>query len=208
MSDPNWTDVVTAISAASVPLFVVGLGIYLGKLQSRNEELIRVRLEYYKQVAPGLNRLMCYLTFIGTWRDDSPVDAIRLKRELDSTFFPAAPLFSLDVEVAYNAFMEAAFKTFGEWGRDALINSSSYRRRQAWSREPAWPNEWNAMFVLRDEDDISRESLSRFQALYDALLSALVADTNVARARPRYTTNRVSLNASANRLADIPGREG
>lgn len=166
-----------------------------------------MRLEYYKQLAPNLNRLMCYLTFIGSWRDDSPADIIKLKRTLDSTYFPAAPLFSHDVERAYEAFMETAFRTFGEWGLDARINSSGYRRRKSWIGNPAWSEEWDAMFALRDEEDISRDSLQRFQSLYDALLSALVADMSIARARPQYTTNRVSLNASAGRLADILGKD-
>lgn len=207
VSDPNWTDTVTAISTATVPVIVVALGIYLGRGQSRNEELIRVRLEYYRQLAPGLNRLMCYLTFIGTWRDDSPSDIIKLKRSLDSIFFPAAPLFSPEVERAYKAFIESAFSTFGRWGHDARINSSAYRRRQSWQGDVPWLQNWDELFVLRDEEDISREALQRFQSLYDALLSALVADTNIARARPRYTTNRVALNASAGRLADIPGKD-
>ena len=206
VNEPNWTDIVTAISAAAVPVLVVLLGIYLGRGQSRNEELVRVRLEYYKQLAPGLNRLMCYLTFIGTWRDDSPPDIIKLKRSLDSVFYSAAPLFSSDVESAYKAFAESAFSTFGPWGRDARINSSAFRRRQYWKGPPAWSDGWDAMFALRDEEKISRESLQDFQVLYDALLSALVVDTNVARGRPQYTTNRVALNASAGRLADIPGR--
>lgn len=206
MSEPNWAEIVTAISAAAVPVLVVVLGVYLGRGQSRSEELVRVRLEYYKKLAPALNRLMCYLTFIGTWRDDSPPDIIQLKRSLDSTFFSAAPLFSSGVENAYKAFGEAAFSTFGEWGSDARINSSAYRRRRAWRGTPAWSSDWDGMFALRDEADISRESLEHFQSLYDALLSALVADTNISRARPRYTTNRVALNASAGRLVDIPGK--
>lgn len=197
----------TAISSAAVPVLVVVLGIYLGRGQSRNEELVRVRLEYYKQLAPDLNRLMSYLTFIGTWRDDSPGDIIRLKRTLDSTFFPAAPLFSSDVEGAYKEFIETAFVSFGAWGKDARINSSAYRRRQSWKSTPAWSDEWDTMFALRDEEDISRESLLEFQSLYDTLLSALVADINIARARPQYTTNRVAINASAGRLVDIPGKD-
>lgn len=206
VSDPNWTDAVTALSAASVPILVVGLGVYLGRRQSRNDELVRVRLSYYQQLAPDLNRLMCYLTFIGTWRDDSPHDIIRLKRKLDSTYFPAAPLFSPAVESAYKLFMDAAFQTFGEWGQDARINSSAYRRRRSWIQKPGWARKWDKFFALSDEDDISKEDLQRFQSLYDSLLSGLVADTSISRSRPRYTTNRVSLNASAGRLQDVRGK--
>ena len=206
MQEPNWADIVTAISSALVPVVVVVLGIILGRRQSRNVELLRVRLGYYQQLAPGLNRLMCYLTFIGTWRDESPIEIVALKRNLDSTFFVAAPLFSPDVEQAYRSFTHSAFRTFGEWGQDARINTSAYRRRQFWKGPGGWNEGWDAMFAVADEESISKESLERIQSRYDALVAALVADTSIARTRPRYTTNRVSQNASAGRLKDVDGK--
>lgn len=206
MDEPNWTDILTAVSSAAVPVVVVFLGIVLSRRQSRNAELLRVRLNYYQRLAPDLNRLLCYLTFIGTWRDESPAAIVALKRSLDSTFFVAAPLFSPAAEKAYKSFIDSAFRTFGEWGQDALINSSAYRRRQFWKGVGGWAAEWDSMFALADEEDISKASLERFQSLYDSLLSALVADTNIARTRPRYTTNRVSQNASADRLKDVKGK--
>lgn len=197
----------TAISSAAVPVVVVALGVVLGRRQSRNTELLRVRLDYYQKLAPDLNRLMCYLTFIGRWRDESPVAIVELKRVLDSTFFVAAPLFSPAVGKAYKAFMDSAFRTFGEWGQDARINTSAYRRRQFWKGSGGWADEWDPMFAVTDEEPISKQSLERFQSLYDSLISALVDDIDIARTRPRYTTNRVSENASAGRLKGVEGKD-
>jgi hypothetical protein len=119
MAEPNWADIVTAVSSAFVPIAVVAVGLVLGRRQTLNHELIKIRLDYYRSLAPNFNRLMCYMTFIGTWRDDSPEDIIALKRQLDSNFHCAAPLFSPAVNDAYDALMELTFSTFGLWGHDA-----------------------------------------------------------------------------------------
>ncbi|RDV45019.1 hypothetical protein DOE76_09820 [Leifsonia sp. ku-ls] len=208
MSDPNWTDVVSAISAATVPIAVVVLGVVIGRRQTRNIELVKARLDYYRLLAPDLNRLMCYITFIGTWRDESPPSIIALKRQLDSKFFVAAPLFSREVDEAYRALLDLSFTTFGAWGQDARIKTSAYRRRPAWQGEDAWQADWDNLFSIGDSESISRESLASYRDTYDKLLAALVKDIDVSRARPKYTTDRVSLNASAPQRSDIPGEGG
>src|SRR5262249_45152613 len=103
---PTWTDVVQAAGALLVPVVVAGLAYVLTRNQSRSQELVRARLEYYKLLAPDLNRLMCYITFIGGWRDDSPEAIIALKRRLGANFYSAAPLFSSQVLDVYNGFMQ------------------------------------------------------------------------------------------------------
>jgi hypothetical protein len=205
MNDPNWADVLTAFSTALVPLLVVIIGVVLAIRQTRNQELVKARLEYYKSLAPGLNRLMCYMTFIGTWRDDSPDDIVALKRELDNKFFRAAPLFSPRVSAAYNNLMELSFSTFGYWGADALIASSAYRRRQAW-RNGKWKSRWNSAFSVRDEETLSAQMLSTYRAAYDSLLSFLVEDMSLNRSRPGYTTPQVSLNAQAPHPRPVEGK--
>jgi hypothetical protein len=98
-----WTDVTQAVGAVLIPVALAGVAFLVTRSQSRSDELLRLRVDYYRALAPDLNRLMCYMTFIGTWRDDSPADVIGLKRRLDRTFFCAAPLFSPGVLDAYIA---------------------------------------------------------------------------------------------------------
>ena len=59
---------------------------------------------------------MCFMTFIGSWRDLPPPRVVHLKRELDREFHCAHPLFSDPVKPAYDAFMDLCFKrsTSGE----------------------------------------------------------------------------------------------
>ena len=206
MNEPLWTDVLSALGAILTPLFVLGAGLFFGFRQSRSDQLQKVRIDYYKSLAPDLNRLMCYLTFIGTWRHDSPEDVIALKRRLDAQFYCAAPLFSTKVYRAYEDLMRLSFRTFGRWGEDAKILTSAYRRRDSWleiSKEELV--ERNSMFSLKDDDVISPAMLSAYRSAYDDLLAKLVQDLTISRARAQYTTSRVSMNASAPNWAALGG---
>jgi hypothetical protein len=198
VNEPSWTDVITAIGAVITPLIVVGAGLVIARRQSRNDELLKVRIDYYQKLVPDLNRLMCYITFIGPWRDISPLEIIQLKRRLDAEFYCAAPLFSVEVSVAYEALISLSFKTFGKWGEDAKILTSSFRRRQAWSRrgEP-WRARWGALFAIETAERIPASTLGAYRRAYDDLLARLVGDLSISRTRTDYTTTRVSLNASA-----------
>jgi hypothetical protein len=211
MADPPvWTAELQAIGAILVPIVVAALAFVITRNQSRSEELLRTRLEYYKALAPDLNRLMCYMTFIGGWRDDSPADIVRLKRSLDTNFNCAAPLFSPDVLRAYDELMKLSFVTFAEWGVDARIKSNAYRRRQAWrgTGAKAWDSEWDAYFALADAATISAEELKNYRQTYDQLIAATVRDLSLTRARAQYTTNLVSLNAHAPKSSDVAGSQG
>jgi hypothetical protein len=205
---PAWTDVVQAIGAVLVPITVAALVYVLTRNQSRSEELVRARLEYYKLFAPDLNRLMCYITFIGGWRDDSPEDMVALKRRLDANFFCAAPLFSEGVLNAYAALMELSFSIFGPWGVDARIKSNAYRRRQSWRGVDGndWQPQWDDYFTLKDTEIITAKELIDYRKAYDALLAAAVRDLDLTRARAQYTTSLITLDAHAPRTEDIIGK--
>ena len=66
-------------------------------MQWTNQRLIEKRLTLYDTVAPQLNALLCFYTWIGYWKDISPDDVIRAKRELDRTFHIYRYLFDDDV---------------------------------------------------------------------------------------------------------------
>jgi hypothetical protein len=167
-------------------------------------------LYYSTLLASDLNRLMCYMTFIGGWRDQSPPDIITLKRRLDENFNCAAPLFSPEVSAAYQELMGRTFVSFGEWGQDARIKSNAFRRRQAWqgTGDNAWLSGWDQYFTMPDSSPISGESLQLYQHTYDTLIAAAVRDLDLTRARAQYTTDLVALNAHSPMRQDIAGSEG
>lgn len=205
MVDATWTEALSAIGSVATPLVVAGFGLALARRQSRNSELLKARVEYYKVLAPDLNLLMCYMTFIGSWRDISPVEIVALKRKLDQNFYCAAPLFSDPVRDAYIGLEGSCFSTFNNWGQDPLILSGAYRRRQAWTRKPEWSDSWNAMFSKADDTSIPADKLQAIRRAHDELVAALVRDLDLTRARGQYTTNLVSLNAHAPQRQDIEG---
>ncbi len=205
MASVTWADGLQAVGAVLTPVVVAILAYVVVRAQSRSEGLLKIRTDYYRSIVPDLNRLMCYMTFIGTWRDQSPLDIIRLKRRLDEQFYCAAPLFSPEVLSAYEALMGMTFVPFGSWGEDARLKTNAYRRRTSWILEEDWNPRWDACFALTDDMSITASELKKYRETYDTLIAALVLDLNLNRTRARYTTDLVSLNAHAPRIQDIKG---
>lgn len=210
MNSPKWTDIVVALSSALTPLVVAVLAYVLTRNQSRSEELLRARIDYYRVLVPDLNRLMCYMTFIGGWRDQSPPDILTLKRRLDENFNCAAPLFSPMVSKTYQELMDDTFDAFSGWGQDARIKSNAFRRRVAWQGKgkDEWQSEWDDYFTVPESSPISRESLRQYRRRYDTLIAAAVRDLDLTRARAQYTTVLVAMNANAPPTPDIAGNGG
>ncbi|PFG43529.1 hypothetical protein ATJ88_2226 [Isoptericola jiangsuensis] len=198
---PAWIEVVAVVGSIATPLIVAGFGVVFTRRQGRNDELLRFRIECYQQLVPDMNMLMCYLTFIGTWRDTSPPAVLELKRRLDRNFYCAAPLFSDSIYDRYAAFMDACFQTFGTWGEDAKIRSSTFRRRPAWRGD--WDPGWETMFAKSESEAIPALELGEIRKKHDHLVAALVADLRLTSTRDAYTTNQVSLNAHAPTPRDI-----
>jgi len=59
---------------------------------------------------------------------------------------------------------------------------------------------------LSDETTISADDLKLYQKTYDKLIASLVRNISVTRARSRYTSGEVVLNAHAPTRVDVRGR--
>jgi hypothetical protein len=70
-------------------------------------------------MAPCLNQLLCFFTWVGDFRSIDPPRAIEIKRELDRTFFANRQLFSSAFEQRYLAFIDAYFQPWTGSGHDA-----------------------------------------------------------------------------------------
>lgn len=193
-------NLIQTVAAVSVPIVGAIIGYKLNhrlKLyeasQWRNQELIKARLEYFGQLAPMLNDLMCYLTFIGRWKELTPPDVIAIKRDADRLFYSVAPLFSQAAVTAYQDFLGVCFTTHNRWGADARICSGFMRRREA-SRQP-WRVEWEQLFTLQEGDAIQANSMTAVRAAYDKLLATLVDDIELLEPRDRYADSNVVVNA-------------
>ena len=162
MLDAPWNslEVAKLIVAALAPVSIVMLGFLVNRrikdierIEWTNRKGIEKRVELFDRLAPEVNRLYCYLNWIGEWQDMTPADVVNLKRRLDKGFFVYRYLIGEDVFLAYQQFMELSFRTYATAGKDALIRTTlagplGDRRR---SRSFEWRPEWDGFF---DEQNI------------------------------------------------------
>lgn len=128
----SWTSiqVVTVAVSALTPLTVSGLGVLLARSSRRIEEIqwanqtvVTRRLDIFSLVAPGLNQLLCFATFVGGWKEIQPKHAIAIKRQLDETMYANRVLFSEDLFAAYCQFMTTLFAMYAAADADAFLRA-------------------------------------------------------------------------------------
>jgi hypothetical protein len=147
----NSLELVKLLVATLTPLSVVLFGWFVSRrlkrlelVQWSNQKLIEKRLAVYDAVAPLLNKLLCFYTWVGYWKDISPSDVIKAKRDIDQTINIYRSLFEDEVYNAYQTYIHLLFETFTGAGLDAKIRSNlrgpdgdrTIHCSYAW--DPAW----------------------------------------------------------------------
>jgi hypothetical protein len=168
---------------ALTPIAVAGLGVFLARASRRleqvqwaNQTVVTRRLELFASIAPDLNKLLCFATFVGGWKELEPAAVIAIKRRLDETMYANRVLFSQPLFDAYRHFMTTLFATWTTVGADALLRAPiasqwGDRRNLRW---------WNdAMALQFSTDDPADNDL--IQAAYDQLSERFRADLYVTR---------------------------
>lgn len=123
----------TPISVAILAWFLNRRMKRLGLIQWSNQKLIEKRIAVYDSVAPQLNLLLCFFTWVGYWKEISPQNAIQAKRDLDKAFNIYRHLFELAVYEAYQSYIHILFETFvGPWPRC----KTSYQNKGRGRRSP------------------------------------------------------------------------
>lgn len=147
----NWLEVAKLIASLLVPLALAVFGVYIHRVtkqfehvQWRSQKLIEKRLAIYDDLAPQLNDLLCYFTYVGLWKELNPPEVVALKRVIDKKIYLAAPLFSENFFAACMAFQSLCFATYMGWGRDASLRTRFERRRDAMLKD--WKVEWEECF--------------------------------------------------------------
>lgn len=186
---------------ALTPLAVVGLGFFLARLSRRveavqwaNQTVVTRRVELFTQVAPKLNQLLCFATFVGRWKEITPENATALKRDLDEIMFANRMLFSDELFVAYQSFMASLFDMYASTDADALLRAQiatalGDRRNLAW-----WEDAMASRFSATNSSTIGE-----VQATYDALGQQFRSDLYVA-----HVGQPVLLTPPVDRSASLP----
>jgi hypothetical protein len=186
----NSVQIVTVIVAAATPVTVAVLGVIFARasrkieqVQWANQTVVTRRLDIFDKLAPGLNQLLCFATFVGTWKDTDPRKAITIKRDLDQIMYANKVLFSDELFAAYHRFMTVLFDMFGTTGADAKVRAPieskwGSRRDLDW-----WDDTMTGRFTAE------AVSLDDIQEAYDALGEQFRANLYVThQARPLLST--------------------
>jgi len=187
----NSVQIVTLIVSALTPVTVVVLGVMFARASRRieqvqwgNQTVVTHRLDIFAKLAPGLNQLLCFATFVGGWKEIEPMQAIGIKRKLDEIMYANKVLFSDQLFTAYDRFMKTLFAMYATTDADALLRAPIESRLGS-RRNRRW---WNdSMTGLFSTDNAA--SMADIQAAYDELGQQFRADLNVTgQARPLLDT--------------------
>jgi hypothetical protein len=189
MASWNSLQVVTLAVDALTPLTVAGLGYFVARTSRRleqvqwaNQTVVTRRLEIFGEIAPALNQLLCFATFVGRWKEIEPQHAIDLKRRLDETMYANRVLFSDDLLAAYHEFMSAQFAMYATTDADAHLRAPvesqwGNRRNMTW-----WQDSMTSLFSAASTDSAaSAASIELIQSAHDRLAECFRTDLYVTR---------------------------
>ncbi len=104
-------EIIKLLSSIATPVVVAFLGYKLNSrlksiddAQWQSRKIVEKRLELYERIAPSLNSIFCFCTWVGYWKDISPKDLIQTKRDLDKTVNIYRHLLSEEFYHKYNDF--------------------------------------------------------------------------------------------------------
>lgn len=175
----NWLEVAKLIAGLLIPAALAYFGVYIHRvtkrfehLQWRSQKLIEKRLSVYDDLAPHLNDLLCYFTYVGCWKELNPPDVVELKRRLDKKIYLASPLFSDTFFKACEKFQTLCFQTYTGWGEDAKLRTQFQRRKEARSD---WQADWEECFC----DATSVCDPKEIKEAYASLMKVFAEDIGV-----------------------------
>jgi hypothetical protein len=184
-SEWNGVQVTTLAVAALTPLTVAAVGYYFARasqrlehLQWANQTVVSRRLEIFSQVAPWLNQLLCFATFVGRWKEIQPIEAIGLKRKLDETMYANRLLFSDGLFEAYREFMAVLFAMYATTGADAHLRATIDSQWGDRRKLPWWEEPMEGLFSVSQAG-----SMDEIQAAYERLTERFRDDMYVTHER-------------------------
>lgn len=173
----NWLEAAKLLASILTPLALAGVGVYVHRVtkryehgQWRSQKLVEKRLAVYEDLAPLLNDVLCYFTYVGGWRDLDPPQVVGLKRTIDKQIYLAAPLFSEEFFRSCMAYQAQCFETYNGWGKDALLRTAFERRLEA---RPDWHHEWEECFSYEAAEP------NAVRAAYARVMQAFAQDIGV-----------------------------
>jgi len=171
-TDESWNSLKVPITVIAIlgPVIIVFLLVRYNQIIKRlknkhdtNQKTIEKRIDIYDRIGPKLNDLVSFFCYSGNWKEITPVDVVRLKKELDEEINSYTPLFSNDLGQKYSAFMKLCFVSFSGWEHKEKIKSLYVMRQE---HMVDWNNDWIEFFDTNNVVDaiLMKE---RYNALVD-----------------------------------------
>ncbi|HUY47082.1 MAG TPA: hypothetical protein VMV92_15340 [Streptosporangiaceae bacterium] len=189
----SWTSLQIATLAvdALTPITVAALGVLFARTSRRieqvqwaNQTVVARRLDIFAQLAPGLNQLLCFATFVGGWKEIQPKQAIAIKRQLDETMYANKVLFSEQLFAAYHQFMTTMFAMYATTDADAHLRAPIESRWGNRRNMPWWGDSMTHLFST-----VNPASIDDIQAAYNQLARRFRAELYVThQAQPLLPT--------------------
>jgi hypothetical protein len=175
----NSLEIVKLATSVLTPIAIAALGIYVHRVtkrfedsQWRSQKLVEKRIAIYDNLAPLFNDLLCYYTYVGSWKELRPTDIISLKRKLDRQIYLAAPLFTIGFFDACQNFQGLCFQTYGAWGMDARLRTMWGQRKEF---QLEWHDDWEQYYC--DLTEVTDPS--QIQAAYTKVMNEFAANIGV-----------------------------
>jgi hypothetical protein len=193
----EWSSLEVAKLAVGLltPVAVALIGFYITRAVKRieqadwlNRTVIERRMAICDRMAPPLNDLLVFSRLFGHFRQISPPETIKLKRQLDKEFALNRHMFSEHFAACYGAFMDECFMTFRPEGGDAQLRVSLSRQR--YERGSDWQREWDSCYIDEDHPLVPPNfsgkppkdpQASRIEQCYYVLMDAFAGELGVAR---------------------------
>jgi hypothetical protein len=126
----------------AVAVLAVFLAAYLGytfnSREHRESGLIEKRMIIYDTVGKNTNALFSYYLFVGKWRQYTPKDMIKFKRDTDEMMYTYQMMFSETLMDRYEDLMHAFFDIPGGWKEVRLRTQVLCRARLSNEWQPGW----------------------------------------------------------------------
>ena len=104
-----------------------------------SEKILETRIIIYDRIAARLYDITCFFLYTGNWVEISPVDILRLKREIDRDTNIYSPFFTEELGNKMREFQQGCFISATGWEHDVKIKSL-YDLREKHNRD--WEEEW------------------------------------------------------------------
>ncbi len=152
LSEQIWSSlkIPIMIIAALAPVIIVFLVFRynriiegLNKKHQTNQKIVEKRIEIYDRIGPKLNDILNFFCYSGNWKELTPMDMMRLKKELDQDINTYEPIFSNDLRKKYFGFIHLCFVSHSGWEHKEKIKSL-YEIRQ--EHKAGWNEDWIPLF--------------------------------------------------------------